>query len=162
MRVRLRERGPASGLFEGADEAIARNALAKQSRGLGGDRVRLAAERGVLLDPLRTRLQAIERDLALGEHRHRDRGAATRDLGVIPPLLERREAFVEPRGHAGVGADDLMDQRMRQLVSHDREVALALHVLKVDDDRALSRKGDAAICRCEEAGIRRPDTEELL
>ena len=103
-----------------------------------------------------------ERCLPLAQDAERDRGPARRDRRAAVPLDLRGEALVEPRRKRRVHSDDLVDERMGQLMPHDREVLVVRHVLEIDDDRALARQRDTAVRRGKESGVRAPDAEDRL
>src|SRR5205823_681792 len=51
---------------------------------------------------------------------------------------------------------------MGELVPHDREVLVVRNVLKVEDDRTLTRQRDPAVRHRQQAGVRAAHPEDLL
>ena len=100
---------------------------------------------------------------ATRQQRERDGGVSRRIvIDTQRPLLERGKPLVEPGRQHRIRPDDLVYERVRELVPDDREVAVGWDVLQVDGNGAIARKGDAPVRRGEQSGIGRPRAEQPL
>src|SRR5439155_22636727 len=103
-----------------------------------------------------------ERGLPLAQDAERDRATAGTGRRAPVALHQRGQSLIEPRRERRVHTDDLVNERVSELVTDDSEVLVTRNVLQVDHDRALARQRDPAVRRCEKAGIRSADAKDLL